>query len=155
MSLQHFQIRQDGSYVTVSIQGHVMKHDWATWLEISKALLTATDSSGLKFNLRKVDDNTMLLSLDGHDFTYPIYVWREIAKAIKQQSQVAEQVALSQQLIDDTALAYKIGLPVGFSDLQGIKDEAMKEGLWGKFNKYLGRDVKVGAKFGLPKLIRR
>ena len=84
----------------------------------------------------------------------PWYAALEIAKAIKIQGERAEEYALAPKIAVETAMMWKAGLPIGFTDNPRIKDIAANEAAWNKdLRKYMGPEVRVNAQFGKPKLI--
>lgn len=84
--------------------------------------------------------------------------WRaadELANALRSKARLAEEEEKAGQIIDDTAILMRAGVPFSFSNRADILKEAMKEAAWSRdLRRYMPGGVKSKEVFGTPTIIQ-
>ena len=86
----------------------------------------------------------------------PVKAARELSKALRSVSALAEEWEVAERLIDDQALMIRTGAPVGLTDNMAINKAALTEAQWGKYRRYIPNPggIKSQAVFGRSRIIQ-
>lgn len=108
----------------------------------------------------RIEGDKVLLIRNGELITkIPWNAAISLSKVIYKQAKIAEENAKALDVIDDQALLFRVGMPIGLTDDPAKVKEAIKEASWNsKLRKYIPFP-KFGAieskeTFGTPRIIR-
>ena len=101
------------------------------------------------------DGTDVVFIVENRAYRVPYQVGFELSRRFTMAAKQAEEVAHSEELVTDSAILLRAGIPIGLTDNEKIKDEAVKEAVSSReLRRAMPGGVKSKEQFGKPTIVQ-